>query len=326
MATDKKIQGTIEKISGPLVVAKGMTGASMFDVVRIGTLGLVGEIIELKGDTASIQAYEETSGLMPGEPVVDTGEALSVELGPGLIEQFYDGVQRPLQLIEEAAKSPYISRGISVPAIDRSKKWSFEPRVAKGDHVVAGDVLGVVQETVLVEHRILVPVGIQGTVENISAGDFTVEDVIAVIRDGDIERRITMLQKWPVRKGRPVAKRLPPVIPMTTGQRVVDAFFPIAMGGTACVPGPFGSGKTVIQHQLAKWAEAEIVVYVGCGERGNEMTDVLLEFPELQDPRSGQPLMKRTVLIANTSNMPVAAREASIYTAITMAEYYRDMG
>ena len=326
MATDKKIQGTIEKISGPLVVAKGMTGASMFDVVRIGTLGLVGEIIELKGDTASIQAYEETSGLMPGEPVVDTGEALSVELGPGLIEQFYDGVQRPLQLIEEAAKSPYISRGISVPAIDRSKKWSFEPRVANGDHVVAGDVLGVVQETVLVEHRILVPVGIQGTVENISAGDFTVEDVIAVIRDGDIERRITMLQKWPVRKGRPVAKRLPPVIPMTTGQRVVDAFFPIAMGGTACVPGPFGSGKTVIQHQLAKWAEAEIVVYVGCGERGNEMTDVLLEFPELQDPRSGQPLMKRTVLIANTSNMPVAAREASIYTAITMAEYYRDMG
>ncbi len=326
MATDKKIQGTIEKISGPLVVAKGMTGASMFDVVRIGTLGLVGEIIELKGDTASIQAYEETSGLMPGEPVVDTGEALSVELGPGLIEQFYDGVQRPLQLIEEAAKSPYISRGISVPAIDRSKKWSFEPRVAKGDHVVAGDVLGVVQETVLVEHRILVPVGIQGTVENITAGDFLVEDVIAVIRDGDIERRITMLQKWPVRKGRPVAKRLPPVIPMTTGQRVVDAFFPIAMGGTACVPGPFGSGKTVIQHQLAKWAEAEIVVYVGCGERGNEMTDVLLEFPELQDPRSGQPLMKRTVLIANTSNMPVAAREASIYTAITMAEYYRDMG
>ncbi len=326
MATDKKIQGTIEKISGPLVVAKGMTGASMFDVVRIGTLGLVGEIIELKGDTASIQAYEETSGLMPGEPVVDTGEALSVELGPGLIEQFYDGVQRPLQLIEEAAKSPYISRGISVPAIDRSKKWSFEPRVAKGDHVVAGDVLGVVQETVLVEHRILVPVGIQGTVESISAGDFTVEDVVAVIRDGDIDRRITMLQKWPVRKGRPVAKRLPPVIPMTTGQRVVDAFFPIAMGGTACVPGPFGSGKTVIQHQLAKWAEAEIVVYVGCGERGNEMTDVLLEFPELQDPRSGQPLMKRTVLIANTSNMPVAAREASIYTAITMAEYYRDMG
>jgi len=326
VATDKKIQGTIEKISGPLVVAKGMTGASMFDVVRIGTLGLVGEIIELKGDTASIQAYEETSGLMPGEPVVDTGEALSVELGPGLIEQFYDGVQRPLQLIEEAAKSPYISRGISVPAIDRSKKWSFEPRVAHGDHVVAGDVLGVVQETVLVEHRILVPVGIQGTVEKISAGDFTVEDVIAVIRDGDVERRITMLQKWPVRKGRPVAKRLPPVIPMTTGQRVVDAFFPIAMGGTACVPGPFGSGKTVIQHQLAKWAEAEIVVYVGCGERGNEMTDVLLEFPELQDPRSGQPLMKRTVLIANTSNMPVAAREASIYTAITMAEYYRDMG
>ncbi len=326
MATDKKIQGTIEKISGPLVVAKGMTGASMYDVVRIGALGLVGEIIELKGDTASIQAYEETSGLMPGEPVVDTGEALSVELGPGMIEQFYDGVQRPLELIEEAAKSPYISRGIFVPAIDRSKKWVFEPRVSKGDTVVAGDILGVVQETVLVEHRILVPVGIQGTIESISKGEFTVEEVIATIRDGKSVHPVVMLQKWPVRKGRPVAKRLPPVTPMTTGQRVVDAFFPIAMGGTACVPGPFGSGKTVIQHQLAKWAEAEIVVYVGCGERGNEMTDVLLEFPELEDPRSGQPLMKRTILIANTSNMPVAAREASIYTAITMAEYYRDMG
>jgi V/A-type H+-transporting ATPase subunit A len=326
VATDKKIQGTIEKISGPLVVAKGMTGASMYDVVRIGALGLVGEIIELKGDTASIQAYEETSGLMPGEPVVDTGEALSVELGPGMIEQFYDGVQRPLELIEEAAKSPYISRGIFVPAIDRSKKWVFEPRVSKGDTVVAGDILGVVQETVLVEHRILVPVGIQGTIESISKGEFTVEEVIATIRDGKSVHPVVMLQKWPVRKGRPVAKRLPPVTPMTTGQRVVDAFFPIAMGGTACVPGPFGSGKTVIQHQLAKWAEAEIVVYVGCGERGNEMTDVLLEFPELEDPRSGQPLMKRTILIANTSNMPVAAREASIYTAITMAEYYRDMG
>ncbi len=326
MATEKAIKGTIEKISGPLVVAKGMYGASMFDVVRIGEIGLVGEIIELKGDTASIQAYEETSGLMPGEPVVSTGLPLSVELGPGLMEQFYDGVQRPLHLIEKVAQSHFISRGIDVPAIDREKKWGFVPRVKKGDIVAEGDVLGVVQETVLVEHRILVPYGVSGKVAEIREGDFKVEETIAVIEQNGAKKNVTMLQHWPVRKPRPVAKRLPPVIPLTTGQRVVDAFFPIAMGGTACVPGPFGSGKTVIQHQLAKWAEAEIVVYVGCGERGNEMTDVLLEFPELEDPRSGQPLMKRTVLIANTSNMPVAAREASIYTAITMAEYYRDMG
>ena len=326
MATEKLIQGTIEKISGPLIVAKGMYGAGMFDVVRIGDIGLVGEIIELKGDTASIQAYEETSGLMPGEPVVSTGEPLSVELGPGLIEKFYDGVQRPLRLIEEAAQSPFISRGINVPAIDRDIKWEFTPKVAAGDSVVAGDTLGIVQETILVEHRIMVPVGMEGTVTEIRQGSFTVEEVVAVIDQKGKKKEVAMLQRWPVRKPRPVAKRLPPVIPMTTGQRVVDAFFPIAMGGTACVPGPFGSGKTVIQHQLAKWAEAEIVVYVGCGERGNEMTDVLLEFPELEDPRSGQPLMKRTVLIANTSNMPVAAREASIYTGIAMAEYYRDMG
>ena len=326
MATEKTLRGTIEKISGPLVVAKGLYGASMFDVVRIGEIGLVGEIIELKGEMASIQAYEETSGLMPGEPVVDTGEALSVELGPGLMEQFYDGVQRPLNLIEEVAKSHYISRGIDVPAIDRKKKWKFEPRAKKGDTVSAGDVLGVVQETVLVEHKIMVPPGMGGKVSDIKKGEFTVEQTVAVLEQDGEKKEITMLQRWPVRKPRPVARRLPPVTPMTTGQRVVDAFFPIAMGGAACVPGPFGSGKTVIQHQLAKWAEAEIVVYVGCGERGNEMTDVLLEFPELEDPRSGQPLMKRTVLIANTSNMPVAAREASIYTAITMAEYYRDMG
>ncbi len=326
MATEKLIQGTIEKISGPLVVAKGMYGAGMFDVVRIGDIGLVGEIIELKGDTASIQAYEETSGLMPGEPVVSTGEPLSVELGPGLIEKFYDGVQRPLKLIEEAAQSPFISRGINVPAIDRETKWEFTPKVAVGDSVAAGDTLGIVQETILVEHRIMVPVGIEGTVKEIRQGSFTVEEVVAVIDQKGKKIEVAMLQRWPVRKPRPVAKRLPPVIPMTTGQRVIDSFFPIAMGGTACVPGPFGSGKTVIQHQLAKWAEAEIVVYVGCGERGNEMTDVLLEFPELEDPRSGQPLMKRTVLIANTSNMPVAAREASIYTGIAMAEYYRDMG
>ncbi|MBP9027897.1 MAG: V-type ATP synthase subunit A [Aminivibrio sp.] len=326
MATEKTIRGTIEKISGPLVVAKGMFGASMFDVVRIGDIGLVGEIIELKGDTASIQAYEETSGLMPGEPVVSTGEPLSVELGPGLMEQFYDGVQRPLNLIEEVAKSHFISRGIDVPAIDRKTKWQFTPKVKEGDFVAEGDVLGVVQETVLVEHRVMVPVGVSGKVTKIKGGSFTVEETIAVLEKDGEKKNIAMLQRWPVRKARPVAKRLPPIIPLTTGQRVVDAFFPIAMGGTACVPGPFGSGKTVIQHQLAKWAEAEIVVYVGCGERGNEMTDVLLEFPELEDPRSGQPLMKRTVLIANTSNMPVAAREASIYTAITMAEYYRDMG
>jgi V/A-type H+-transporting ATPase subunit A len=326
VAAEKVIKGTIEKISGPLVVAKGMFGASMYDVVRIGEIGLVGEIIELKGDTASIQAYEETSGLMPGEKVISTGEPLSVELGPGLIEQFYDGVQRPLNLIEVAAKSHYISRGIDVPAIDRKKKWEFTPKVKAGDIVEQGDILGVVQESVLVEHRIMVPVGLGGKVVKIEKGSFTVEEVVAVLEQNDAKKNVTMLQKWPVRKARPVAKRLPPVIPMTTGQRVIDTFFPIAMGGTACVPGPFGSGKTVVQHQLAKWAEAEIVVYVGCGERGNEMTDVLLEFPELEDPRSGHPLMKRTVLIANTSNMPVAAREASIYTGITMAEYYRDMG
>ena len=326
MAQHNTVQGTIAKISGPLVVAKGMAGTCMYDVVRVGTMGLVGEIIELKGDTASIQVYEETSGVMPGEPVVSTGEPLSVELGPGIIEQFYDGVQRPLKLIEDAAQSPFISRGIAVPAIPRDIAWDFVPKAKKGDTVVPGDILGVVQETVLVEHRILVPVGVKGKVLKIESGPHLVEDVIAVIQDGEEKKEVKMLQRWPVRAPRPVAKRLPPYVPLTTGQRVVDLFFPLARGGSACVPGPFGSGKTVIQHQLAKWADAEIVVYVGCGERGNEMTDVLLEFPELEDPRSGHPLMKRTVLIANTSNMPVAAREASIYTAITMAEYFRDMG
>ncbi|MEA3283517.1 MAG: V-type ATP synthase subunit A [Synergistota bacterium] len=327
MATDKVIKGSIERISGPLVVAKGMIGASMYDVVRIGKIGLVGEIIELKDEYASIQAYEETSGLKPGEPVVSTGEPLSVELGPGLIEQFYDGVQRPLKSIEDAAQSPYIAKGIDVPALDHSRKWDFEPCLKEGDQVSQGDVLGIVQETVLVEHRIMVPIGMSGKIKKISKGSFTVDDVVAVIESDDKEKHeVRMAQKWPVRKTRPVAKRLPPVTPLTTGQRVVDTFFPIAKGGTACVPGPFGSGKTVIQHQLAKWAEAQIVVYIGCGERGNEMTDVLLEFPHLEDPRSGEPLMKRTVLIANTSNMPVAAREASVYTGITMAEYYRDMG
>ncbi|MDY3867833.1 MAG: V-type ATP synthase subunit A, partial [Pyramidobacter sp.] len=310
MATDKIVKGSIERISGPLVVAKGMTGASMYDVARIGDIGLVGEIIELNGDLASIQAYEETSGLRPGEPVISTGEPLSVELGPGLIEQFYDGIQRPLKSIEEAAHSVYIAKGISVPAVDHEKLWAFTPKVSVGEEVSEGDVLGVVQETVLVEHRIMVPNGIRGKVVSIESGEFNVDAVIAVIDDGKEKHNVSMLRRWPVRRERPVARRLPPVTPLTTGQRVVDTFFPIAMGGTACVPGPFGSGKTVIQHQLAKWAEAQIVVYIGCGERGNEMTDVLLEFPELEDPRSGQPLMKRTVLIANTSNMPVAAREA----------------
>ena len=326
MATDKIVKGSIERISGPLVVAKGMTGASMYDVARIGDMGLVGEIIELNGDLASIQAYEETSGLRPGEPVISTGEPLSVELGPGLIEQFYDGIQRPLKAIEQAAHSVYIAKGISVSALDHSKLWAFTPKVSVGDEVSEGDVLGVVQETVLVEHRIMVPNGVKGKVVSIETGEFNVDAVIAVIDDGKEKHNVSMLRRWPVRKGRPVARRLPPVTPLTTGQRVVDTFFPIAMGGTACVPGPFGSGKTVIQHQLAKWAEAQIVVYIGCGERGNEITDVLLEFPELEDPRSGQPLMKRTVLIANTSNMPVAAREASVYTGIAIAEYYRDMG
>ena len=326
MPNERKVQGVIERISGPLVVAKGMLGASMYDVVHIGEIGLIGEIVEIKGEMASIQVYEETSGLMPGEPVVCLGEPLSVELGPGVIEQFYDGIQRPLELIEQAAKSHFISRGISVPAIDRTKKWQFEPRVKAGDVVEEGDILGVVQETIIVEHRIMVPHGVKGTVKSIQGGEHTVEEVIAVIDNNGTTHDIRMLQRWPVRTPRPVARRLPPNVPMTTGQRVVDAFFPIALGGTACVPGPFGSGKTVIQHQFAKWAQAQIVVYVGCGERGNEMTDVLLEFPELEDPQSGHPLMKRTTLIANTSNMPVAAREASIYTAITLAEYYRDMG
>ena len=327
MTTPNAVTGYIEKISGPLVIAGGMAGACMFDVVKVGHAGLVGEIIELKDDQASVQVYEETSGLAPGEPVVSTGEPLSVELAPGLIEEFFDGIQRPLEAIQEKAQSPYILRGISVPAVSRTRKWNFEPKAQAGDEVGPGDVIGIVKETVLVEHRIMVPHGVAGTVKEIKSGEFTVEETVAVITDAKgRDHEVKMLQRWPVRTPRPVVKRLPPEVPLTTGQRVVDTFFPLARGGTACVPGPFGSGKTVIQHQLAKWADAEIVVYIGCGERGNEMTDVLLEFPELEDPRSGQPLMKRTLLIANTSNMPVAAREASIYTGITIAEYFRDMG
>lgn len=317
--------GRIVSVSGPLVVAEGMEGARMYDVVRVSDRRLIGEVIEIRGDRASIQVYEETSGLGPGEPVYPTGEPLSVELGPGLIEGIYDGIQRPLNLIAEMS-GPRINRGVDVAGIDRTRKWRFEPRVNVGDFVQPGDIVGVVRETPIVEHRIMVPFGVSGTVKDIFMGEFTVEETVAIIETESGSRNLTMLQKWPVRRGRPYREKLPVVEPLITGQRVIDTFFPLAKGGTAAVPGPFGSGKTVVQHQLAKWADADIIVYVGCGERGNEMTDVLMEFPQLKDPRSGEPLMKRTVLVANTSNMPVAAREASIYTGITIAEYYRDMG
>jgi len=297
----------------------------MYDVVRVSEERLIGEIIELHGDKASIQVYEETGGIGPGEPVYLTGAPLSVELGPGLIESIYDGIQRPLDVIE-AQVGNYITRGVEANALDRDKKWDFVPKVKVGDQVVAGDILGTVQETTPVEHRIMVPIGLEGEVAEIYSGSATVTDVIAKIKTETGLKEVTMMQKWPVRRGRPYKVKLPPEEVMTTGQRVIDMFFPVAKGGTACIPGPFGSGKTVVQHQLAKWADAEIVVYIGCGERGNEMTDVLLEFPQLEDPKTGEPLMKRTVLIANTSNMPVAAREASIYTGITIAEYFRDMG
>lgn len=319
-------QGTIVKVSGPLVVAEGMRNANMFDVVRVSEHRLIGEIIEMHGDRASIQVYEETSGLGPGEPVVSTGAPLSVELGPGLIEKMFDGIQRPLEEMRKMVGSN-ITRGIEVNALDREKKWTFVPTVEKGIKVTSGDIIGTVQETVVVEHRIMIPNGVTGVIEEIYEGEFTVEDTVAKVRkdNGDIVD-IKMMQKWPVRVGRPYKEKLPPQEPMITGQRVIDTLFPLAKGGVAAVPGPFGSGKTVVQHQLAKWADADIVVYIGCGERGNEMTDVLLEFPELKDPRTGESLMKRTVLIANTSDMPVAAREASIYTGITIAEYFRDMG
>jgi len=319
-------QGRISKVSGPLVIAEGMRDANMFDVVRVSEHQLIGEILEIHGDRASIQVYEETSGLGPGSPVESTGVPLSVELGPGLLENIFDGIQRPLEAMRQAVGSN-ITRGISIPALDRNKKWLFKPKAAAGDFVTAGDILGTVQENVIFEHRIMVPVGIEGTVEAIYEGEFTVEETVAVIRtaDGSV-KNLPMMQKWPVRKERPYKTKLSPDEPMVTGQRIIDTLFPIAKGGVAAVPGPFGSGKTVVQHQLAKWADADLVVYIGCGERGNEMTDVLMEFPELKDPKSGEPLMKRTVLIANTSDMPVAAREASIYTGITIAEYFRDMG
>ncbi|WP_423752754.1 V-type ATP synthase subunit A [Acetivibrio saccincola] len=303
-----------------------MRDANMFDVVRISEHKLIGEIIEMHGDKASIQVYEETAGLGPGEPVVSTGVPLSVELGPGLIENMFDGIQRPLEKMREIAGSN-ITRGIDVTALDRDKKWKFVPTAKKGQKVTGGDIIGTVQETVVVEHRIMVPHGVSGTIEEIKEGEFTVTDTVAVVKKDNGENvNIQMMQKWPVRVGRPYKEKLPPDTPLITGQRVIDTFFPVAKGGVAAVPGPFGSGKTVVQHQLAKWADAEIVVYIGCGERGNEMTDVLTEFPELKDPKTGESLMKRTVLIANTSDMPVAAREASIYTGITIAEYFRDMG
>ena len=317
--------GTIKKVAGPLVIASGMRDANMRDVVRVSEKRLIGEIIEMHGDEASIQVYEETSGLGPGEPVESTGAPMSVELGPGLITSIYDGIQRPLDDIMKISGNN-LQRGVEVASLKRDKKWEFVPVAKVGDEVGAGDVLGTVQETAVVEQKIMVPYGVSGTVKEIKSGEFTVEEVVAVLETKDGDKELTMMQKWPVRTGRPYMKKLPLDAPLVTGQRVVDTFFPIAKGGVAAVPGPFGSGKTVIQHQLAKWAEADIVVYIGCGERGNEMTDVLNEFPELKDPKTGRSLMERTVLIANTSDMPFAAREASIYTGITIAEYFRDMG
>ncbi len=319
------MEGKIVKVSGPLIVASGLKDSEMYDVVRVSSQQLIGEIIELRGDMASIQVYEETSGLGPGEPVTPTGSPLSVELAPGLIESIFDGIQRPLDKIRTLA-GDRITRGINVSPLDHEKKWTFIPTAKTGDTVAAGDFLGYVQETKLVKHYIMVPPTAQGTVEWIANGEATITEPVARLKNGADTIDVTMLQKWPVRRGRPFAEKLPPSEPMITGQRVIDTLFPVAKGGVAAVPGPFGSGKTVVQHQLAKWADADIIVYVGCGERGNEMTDVLMEFPELKDPRSGEPLMKRTVLIANTSDMPVAAREASIYTGITIAEYFRDMG
>ncbi|MDE6565770.1 MAG: V-type ATP synthase subunit A [Clostridia bacterium] len=317
--------GKIIKVSGPLIVAENMHDCKMFDVVRVSSKNLIGEVIELRGDKASIQVYEETSGLGAGEIVKTTGEPLSVELGPGLLEGMYDGIQRPLDKLLEAS-GDRISSGVDMPALNHEKLWNFVPTLKAGDKVVAGDIIGSVQENSIFNHKILVPNGVEGEILEIKSGEFTVKDTIAVIKTAKGKKEITMMQKWPVRKGRPYKTKMSPNKPLISGQRVIDTFFPVAKGGCACVPGPFGSGKTVVQHQLAKWADADIIVYVGCGERGNEMTDVLNEFPELIDPKTGESLMKRTVLIANTSDMPVAAREASIYTGITIAEYFRDQG
>ena len=319
-------KGVIKKVAGPLVIAKGMRDANMFDVVRVSDQHLIGEIIEMHGDLASVQVYEETSGLGPGAPVVSTGVPMSVELGPGLISSIYDGIQRPLEKIKEQTGSNLLKRGVEVPSLDRDKKWHFVPAVSDGTEVEGGDVIGTVQETEIVLHKIMVPNGVCGRISGLKEGDYTVTEDIAAVSGEKGETKLQLMQKWPVRSGRPYKTKLSPDMPLVTGQRVIDTFFPIAKGGVAAVPGPFGSGKTVVQHQLAKWADADIVVYIGCGERGNEMTDVLNEFPELKDPRSGKSLMERTVLIANTSDMPVAAREASIYTGITIAEYFRDMG
>ena len=319
-------RGTIKKVAGPLVIAKGMRDANMYDVVRVSSQRLIGEIIEMHEDEASIQVYEETSGLRPGEPVESMEVPLSVELGPGLITSIYDGIQRPLDDIMKVAGSNNLKRGVEVPALKRDKKWNFIPVAKVGDPLEGGDVLGTVQETIVVTQKIMVPPNMKGTLKEIKSGEFTVDETVAVLSTADGDKELTLMQHWPVRRGRPYKKKLPPAKPLVTGQRVIDTMFPIAKGGVAAVPGPFGSGKTVIQHQLAKWAEADIVVYIGCGERGNEMTDVLNEFPELKDPKTGRSLMERTVLIANTSDMPFAAREASIYTGITIAEYFRDMG
>ena len=318
--------GTIKKVAGPLVIAEGMREANMFDVVRVSKQRLIGEIIEMHGDQASIQVYEETSGLGPGEPVESTGEPMSVELGPGLIGNIYDGIERPLEEIMKVTHSNNLQRGVEVPALPRDKVWHFVPTAQGGDEVSAGDIIGTVAETPVVTQKIMVPYGISGKIKAIAEGDYKVTDTIATITTDKGDKTVAMLQKWPVRKERPYKQKLSPDRPLITGQRVIDTLFPIAKGGVAAVPGPFGSGKTVVQHQLAKWADADIVVYIGCGERGNEMTDVLNEFPTLKDPKTGHSLMERTVLIANTSDMPVAAREASIYTGITIAEYFRDMG
>lgn len=317
--------GKITKVSGPLIEAEGLSDANIYDVVEVSKDKLIGEIIEMRGDVASIQVYEETTGIGPGDEVRSTGRPLSVELGPGMIERMYDGIQRPLEKLEDLAGN-FLERGVTAPALDRDRVWEFVPQAKVGDEVLPGDILGTVEETTVITHKIMVPYGVTGKLKDIKSGEYKVDETIAVVETKDGDRELNMIQYWPVRQGRPIKEKIDPNEPLITGQRVIDTFFPVAKGGTAAIPGPFGSGKTVVQHQIAKYADADIVIYVGCGERGNEMTDVLNEFPELVDPKTGESIMKRTVLIANTSNMPVAAREASIYTGITLAEYYRDMG